>query len=105
MLIAKRSKVTEQVIAPNPNKCIYHEDFDTNITITYENSLELDPIIDNYAYSEVFNEIKKQLAEDTESYMFLPIFTNGGQTTIQETLQVGEEANISSDILPYYNIS
>lgn len=105
MLIAKRSKVTEQVIAPNPNKCVYHEDFDTNITITYENSLDLDPIIDNYAYSEVFNEIKKQLAEDTESYMFLPIFTNGGQTTIQETLQVGEEANISSDILPYYNIS
>lgn len=101
LLIAKRTKVTEPITAPDQSKVTYHTDYNTDVRINY--SVGSDFTMET-GDGDNYNEILKRLGNEA---LYIPNYVIATNNILEETITVGKELGIedSPNLLAYYSIS
>lgn len=97
LLIAKRKKVQEFITAPDKSKVVYHTDYTTDVNIRYS----IDSQFSVQAAGEDYEAI---ISRYNLSNTYFPIYKLQ-DSTIEETVTVGKELGVETDLLEYYSIS
>lgn len=97
LLIAKRKKVQEFITAPDKSKVVYHTDYTTDVNIRYS----IDSQFSVQAAGEDYEAI---ISRYNLGNTYFPIYKLQN-STIEETVTVGKELGVETDLLEYYSIS
>lgn len=97
LLIAKRKKVQELITAPDKSKVVYHTDYTTDVNIRYS----IDSQFSVQAAGEDYEAI---ISRYNLGNTYFPIYKLQ-DSTIEETVTVGKELGVETDLLEYYSIS
>lgn len=97
LLIAKRKKVQELITAPDKSKVVYHTDYTTDVNIRYS----IDSQFSVQAAGEDYEAIIRRY---NLGNTYFPIYKLQ-DSTIEETVTVGKELGVETDLLEYYSIS
>ena len=97
LLIAKRKKVQELITAPDKSKVVYHTDYTTDVNIRYSIDSQFSVQTDEGDYEAI-------ISRHNLGNTYLPIYKLQ-DSTIEETVTVGKELGVETDLLEYYSIS
>lgn len=97
LLIAKRKKVQELITAPDKSKVVYHTDYTTDVNIRYSINSQFSIQTDEGDYETI-------ISRHNLGNTYLPIYKLQ-DSTIEETVTVGKELGVETDLLEYYSIS
>ena len=97
LLIAKRKKVQELITAPDKSKVVYHTDYTTDVNIRYSVDSQFSVQTDEGDYEAI-------ISRHNLGNTYLPIYKLQ-DSTIEETVTVGKELGVETDLLEYYSIS
>lgn len=101
LLIAKRTKVTEPITAPDQSKVTYHTDYNTDVKINYSVNSGFNMKTGD---GDDYNTILKELGDKA---LYIPNYVIATDNILEETITVGKELGIedSPNLLAYYSIS
>lgn len=97
LLIAKRKKVQELITAPDKSKVVYHTDYTTGVNIRYSIDSQFSVQTDGGDYEAI-------ISNHNLGNTYLPIYKLQ-DSVIEETVTVGKELGVETDLLEYYSIS